>query len=160
MMELGKEGAFSINVYSPGNLIAREITINGNVSLGGDLQHRGFSDEQVAQALMACVGADKVINSKKRWAGAYWYLRWVCNYPVDIQKFCEKIRSLPAEFPNGYECSYESIRKLCNLSFIDYDPSKMDAVKVSRNDMSDFNMCREVALKLGEELGKAYLPNL
>jgi len=160
MMELGKEGAFSINVYSPGNLIAREITINGNVSLGGDLQHRGFSDEQVAQALMACVGSDKVINSKKRWAGAYWYLRWVCNYPVDIQKFCEKIRSLPAEFPNGYECSYESIRKLCNLSFIDYDPSKMDAVKVSRNDMSDFNMCREVALKLGEELGKAYLPNL
>ena len=108
-MELGKEGAFSINVYSPGNLIAQEITINGNVSLGGDMQHRGFSDEQVAQALMACVGPDKVINSKRRWAGAYWYLRWVCNYPVEIPKFCEKIQSLPAAIPAGYECSYESI---------------------------------------------------
>ena len=57
MMELGKEGAFSINVYSPGNLIAREITINGDVSLGGDLQHRGFSDERVARSLIACVGS-------------------------------------------------------------------------------------------------------
>ena len=142
MMELGKEGAFSINVYSPGNLIAREITINGDVSLGGDLQHRGFSDEQVARALMACVGSDKVINSKRRWAGAYWYLRWVCNYPVEIPKFCEKIHSLPATFPANCDCSYESIRKLCNLSFIEYDPSKMDDVKV------------------GEELGKAYLPKL
>lgn len=159
-MELGKEGAFSINVYSPGNLIAQEITINGNVSLGGDMQHRGFSDEQVAQALMACVGPDKVINSKRRWAGAYWYLRWVCNYPVEIPKFCEKIQSLPAAIPAGYECSYESIRKLCNLSFIEYDPSKMDDVKVSRNDLAEFSFCREVALKLGEELGKAYLPKL
>lgn len=160
MMELGKEGAFSINVYSPGNLIAQEITINGNVTLGGDQQHRGFSDEQVAQALTACVGADKVINSKKRWAGAYWYLRWVCNYPVEVTKFCEKIRSLPAAFPAGYECSYESIRKLCNLSFMSYDPCRMDDVKVSRNDQAEFVQCREVALKLGEELGKAYLPDI
>ena len=160
MMELGKEGAFSINVYSPGNLIAQEITINGNVSLGGDMQHGGFSDEQVAQALMACVGSDKVISNKKRWAGAYWCLRWMCNYPVDVLKFCEKIQSLPATLPAGYECSYESIRKLCNLSFMDYDPRKMDDVKVSRNDQAEFMVCREVALKLAEELGKAYLPKL
>jgi len=160
MMELGKEGAFSINVYSPGNLIAQEITINGNVTLGGDVQHGGFSDEQVAEALMACVGPDKVISSKKRWAGAYWYLRWKCNYPVEVPKFCEKIQSLPATFPAGYECSYENIRKLCNLSFVGYDPSQMEAVKVSRNDQAEFSACREVALKLGEELGKAYLPKL
>lgn len=160
MMELGKEGAFSIHVYSPGNLIAQEITINGNVSLGGDAHHNGFSDKQVAEALMACVGDGKVINSKKRWAGAYWYLRWVCNYPGEVTKFCEKIQSLPATFPDSCACSYESIRKVCNLSFMDYDPSKMDAVKASRNDQGEFMMCREVALKLAEELGKAYLPKL
>ena len=79
MMELDKDKEFCINVYSPGNLIAKEITINGNVSLGGDLQHRGFSDEQVAEALLACVGKDKVINSKRRWAGAYWWLQIVTS---------------------------------------------------------------------------------
>jgi len=36
----------------------------------------------------------------------------------------------------------------------------MDDVKFSRNDQAEFKVCREVALKLGEELGKAYLPNL
>ncbi len=159
-MELGKEGAFSINVYSPGNLIAREITINGNVELGGDMQHRGFSDEQVTQALMACVGKDKVIDSKKKWAGAYWCLRWMCNYPVDIQKFCDKIDSLSIDFPAGCECSYESIRKVCTLSFFDYDACMMDKVNYSRNDKTEFFVCREVALKLAEELGKAYLPKV
>ena len=160
MMELDKGKAFSINVYSPGNLIAQTITINGGVQLGGDAQHRGFTDEQVAEALMACVGSDKAINSKKRWAGAYWYLRWVAGYPVDVRKFCEKIRQLPAQFPEGYECSYESIRKVCTLSFVGYDPSRMDEVKVSRNDVGDFNLCREVVLQLGEALGRAYLPKV
>ena len=160
MMELDKDKEFCINVYSPGNLIAKEITINGNVSLGGDLLHRGFSDEQVAEALLACVGKDKVINSKRRWAGAYWWLRWTCNYPVEVAKFCEKIGQLPTKFPAGYECSYESIRKVCTLSFLSYDPSRMDDVKVSRSDQAEFAACREVALKLGEELGKAYLPKV
>ena len=160
MMDLGKEGSFCINVNSPGNLIAQTITINGNVSLGGDMQQGSFSDEQVAEALMACVGRDKVISNKKRWAGAYWYLRWVCNYPVDLQRFCEKIRSLPAVFPEGYECSYESIRKVCTLPFIESDPSRMDEVKVSRSNQAEFATCREVALKVGEELGKAYLPKV
>lgn len=151
---------FSINVYSPGNLIAREITIQGDVLLGGDMRHRGFSDEQVAKALRACVGKDKVICNKKRWAGAYWYLRWVAGYPVEAQKFCEKICSLLREFPADCECSYESIRKICTLSFMQYDASKMDDVKVSRNDQAEFSVCREVALKVGEELGKAYLPQV
>ena len=159
-MELGKEGNFNINVYSPGNLIAREITINGNVSLGGDAEHRGYTDEQVAEALTACVGTDRVISNKRRWAGAYWYLRWVCNYPVEVTRFCEKIGSLPMEVPSGLECCYENIRKICTLPFMECDPTQMDEVKVSNAYRADFAMCREVALKLGEELGRACLPKL
>ncbi len=119
---------------------------------------RQVTDEQLAQALAACVGRERVINNKRRWAGVYWYLRWVCNFPVDVQQFCAKVRSLPMQFPEGLECSYESIRKLCTLSFMSYDAAKMDAVHVSRNDQSDFAMCREVALKLGEELEKICPP--
>ena len=158
--KLKSDDGFTINVYSPGNLIAKTITIEGDVYLGGDVATGGFSNEQIAQALKACVGKGKVIDTKWKWAGAYWYLRWTCNFPVDVQKFCERIKRLELDIPSGCECTYESIRKICSLSFMDYDTHHMDSVKVSRNDQTVFSQCREIALKLAEELGKSYLPKV
>ena len=132
-----------------------------------DIKHRvrelnedsdGYSDKQVARALEASVGKGRVIDAKWKWAGAYWYLRWTCNYPVDAKEFCKKIGTLDLDIPAEYECSYESIRKICTLSFMDYDARRMDIVRVSKNDQSMFSQCREIALKLAEELGNAYLP--
>ena len=155
---MNEDDGFCIKVYSPGNFIAKEITINGGVHLGNNPATGGFTDEQIARALAACVGKGKVIDNKWKWAGAYWFLRWNCNYPVDAQKFCDKINSLALDIPSGCDCSYESIRKICTLSFMDYDVRNMESVKVSRNDQEVFSQCREIALKLGEELGKTYLP--
>lgn len=160
MEEMMKDDGFCIKVYSPGNLIAREITINGGVHLGGNTDSGGFSGQQISKALMACVGKEKVINAKWKWAGAYWYLRWACNYPVDVQKFCDRIADLKLDIPSDYECCYESIRKICTLSFMEYDARVMDAVKVSRSDQDVFSYCREIALKIAEELGKNSLPRL
>jgi hypothetical protein len=56
-----------------------------------------------------------------------------------------------------YECSYESIRKICTLSFMDYDPRRMDLVRVSKNDQGMFSQCREIVGKLTDELGKTGL---
>ena len=117
-----------------------------------------FSDEQVAQALEACVGKGLVIDAKWKWAGVYWYLRWTCNYPVDAKEFCTKIKSLELDIPAELECSYESIRKICTLSFMDYDARRMDTVRASKNDQGMFSQCREIALKLADELGKKFLP--
>ena len=75
-----------------------------------------YSDKQVAEALEACVGKGQVIDAKWKWAGVYWYLRWTCNYPVDAKEFCKKIGSLEMDIPAEYDCSYESIRKICTLS--------------------------------------------
>ena len=153
-----KDDGFCINVYSPGNLIAKEITINGGVHLGTSQAANGFSDEQIARALLACVGKDKVIDAKWKWAGAYWYLRWACKYPVDTQDFCDRISRLPFEQELEYKCDYRNIRELTTLSFMGEDPRKMEKVHYSKNDEKVFVQCREVALKLAEELGKAYLP--
>jgi hypothetical protein len=149
----------TIIINSPGNQITQtENNYYGTVNqCQAETGNDGFSDEQIAKALVACVGKDKVINAKWKWAGAYWYLRWACNYPVDPQKFCEKIAALKMMLPENCECSYESIRKICNLSFMEYDATKMDSVKVSKNDNETYAQCREVALKLAEELGKTYL---
>ena len=155
-----KDDGFCIKVYSPGNFIAKEITINGGVHLGNSPATGGFSDEQVAKALMACVGKGKVIDQKQKWAGAYWYLRWACNYPVDVQKFCDKINALPYEKALEIPCDYNNIRRLCSCSFMDYDVRDMEKVKVSNMDKDVFLWCREIALKLAEELGKSYLPQI
>ena len=77
---------------------------------------------------------------------------------VDAKDFCKKIVSLDLDIPAEYECSYESIRKICTLSFMDCDARRMDIVRVSKNDQGMFSQCREIALKLAEELGNSYLP--
>ena len=107
--------------------------------------------------LESCVGKGLVIDAKWKWAGVYWYLRWTCNYPVDAKDFCAKIKSLELDIPEDCECSYESIRKICTLSFMNYDPRWMDIVRVSKNDQGMFSQCREIALKLADELGKTCL---
>ena len=160
MNNMDQDDGFCIKVYSPGNFIAKEITINGGVHLGTNTATGGFTDEQIAKALAACVGKGKVIDNKQKWAGAYWYLRWACNYPVDVQKFCEKVKSLPYDKPLEIACEYNNIRRLCTCSFMDYDVRDIEKVKVSSMDQDVFSWCREIALKLAEELGKTYLPKV
>ena len=132
-----------------------------------DIKHRvkelneegdAYNDKQVAQVLEASAGKGLVIDAKWKWAGAYWLLRWACNYPVDAKEFCKKIRSLEMDIADEYDCSYESIRKICTLSFMDYDPRRMDSVRVSKNDQGMFSQCREIVLKLVDELEKNHLP--
>ena len=113
-----------------------------------------YSDKLVAQVLEASAGKGLILDAKWKWAGAYWLLRWACNYPVDAKEFCKKIGSLEMDIPAEYDCSYESIRKICTLSFMDYDPRHMESVRVSKNDQSMFSQCREIVLKLVDEFGR------
>ena len=132
-----------------------------------DIKHRvkelneegdAYSDKLVAQVLEASAGKGLILDAKWKWAGAYWLLRWACNYPVDAKEFCKKIRSLEMDIADEYDCSYESIRKLCTLSFMDYDPRHMETVRVSKNDQGMFSQCREIVLKLVDEFQNASLP--
>lgn len=116
-----------------------------------------YSDAHVARVLEHNVGKGLVIDAKWKWAGAYWLLRWACNYPVDAKDFSLKILGMKLNIDVDYECSYESIRKICTLSFMNYDPRWMDLVRVSKNDQGMFSQCREIVLKLTEELGKTAL---
>ena len=45
-----------------------------------------------------------------------------------------------------------------DITFMDYDPRRMDVVRVSKNDQGMFYQCREIVLKLADELGKPGLP--
>ena len=151
---------FSINVYSPGNFIAREITFTGTVNIGnGNTESSGYSDEQIAQAITAINGKQKPLNSKRKWAAVHWCLRWYCNFPPSAKEFCERVKDLPLGNLE-YECDYDSIRHFSTLSFMDQDARFMDKVKPSKQDIGFFQDCRQVVLALVAELGKAVLPKV
>jgi hypothetical protein len=159
-MENENLNGFVVHIYSPGNQIIQTQTNNyyGTVYQGkSESAQNGFSDEQVCKALQACVGKDQVINAKWKCAGAYWCLRWKCYYPVDPKEFCDKIKTLGIVFPDDLDCSYENIRKYCSLSFMDSDPFGKTEIRVSNMDKGTYSICRQIALNLGEELGKTTL---
>ena len=142
------------SVGKSNDIIAKSATINGVGNFDNNTMPDYFSDEQIARTLVACVGKGKVIDNKQKWAGAYWFLRWVCNYPVDVKKCCEKIAGLPDGQVLEIVCDYDNIRRICTCSFMDYDPGALDKVKVSNMDQDVFTWCREIVLKLYEELNK------
>lgn len=151
---------FCINVNSPGNFIAKEITFTGTVNIGGgNTGCGGYTDEQIAQAITAINGVKKPLNSKRKWAGVYWCLRWYCNFPPNAKDFCERVKELPLG-ELEFECAYNSIRHESTLSFMDQDARFMDKVKMSKMDEGFFKECRQVVLALATELGKAALPRL
>ena len=132
-MENENLNGFVVHIYSPGNQIIQNQTNNyyGTVFQGkGESGQNGFSD------------------------GAYWCLRWKCYYPVDPKEFCDKIKTLGIVFPDDLDCSYENIRKYCSLSFMDSDPFGKTEIRVSNMDKGTYSICRQIALNLGEELGK------
>jgi hypothetical protein len=162
-MDKNDKGGFNVHVYSPGNMFANNITFEAPVYIGGGnnpIKQNGFTDENIKNALMNIVGEKKPIDTQWKWAGAYWYLRWACKYPVDMQKFCDKVNGLLYEGEKwGVECKYESVRKYYTLSFMSEDACKMENVRYSRSDEQVFQILREIALQLAEELGKSYLSN-
>ena len=156
-MENENLNGFVVHIYSPGNQIIQTQNNNyyGTVYQGkSEGGQNGFSDEQVSKALLACVGKEKTINAKWKWARAYWCLRWKCYYPVDAKEFCKKIKSLDLGLSDDQDCNYESIRKYCSLSFMDSDPFGKTEIRVSNMEKGTYLICRQIALNLGEELGK------
>jgi hypothetical protein len=111
-----------------------------------------YSDEQVATALVNIVGKNKPIDSKQKWAGAQWFLRWECNYPAKALDFCNKISSLPLPEDLEFQCEYNNIRALSTLSFMNEDARKLEQVKYSKNDEQLFFQMRTVVVALREEL--------
>lgn len=151
---------FCINVYSPGNFIAREITFTGTVNIGGaSSDSGGYSDEQIAQAIRAINGVRKPLNSKRKWAAVYWCLRWYCNFPTNVREFCERVKGLPLGALE-FECDYDNFRRDCTSTFMEQDARYLDKVKASKSDNAFFLQCREVVLALVTELGKAVLPKV
>ncbi len=134
-----------------------ERTETSNMWMGnGEKKKAGntYSDTQIAHALSRIVGKGKPIDSKQKWAGAHWLLRWECGYPVKPQEFCDKIASLPLPDDLEYKCEYRNIREISTLSFMNEDPRFMDSVRYSKNDEAVFFQMKEVVIALQRELSK------
>ncbi len=140
----------NINNY---NVINGNATFNNICEKTNDQQEK-YTDDQVARALANIVGKGKAIDSKQKWAGAMWYLHWVCNYPAKALAFCAKIATLSLPDNIEYACDYNNIRSLATLSFLNEDPRDLEKVKYSNNDQQAFFQLRSVVIALAEELEK------
>lgn len=111
-----------------------------------------YSDEQIARAIEAICGDGKALDTKQKWAGVHWLLRWECNYPARPKEFCDRIATLPLPDNLAYKCDYRNIREISTLSFLNEDPRQMEAVKYSKHDEPLFFQLREVVQALQREL--------
>jgi hypothetical protein len=91
------------------------------------------------------------MSAASAWA---WWRGWYCNFPVKGSDFCEKIATLPFTKPLNPECSYNNIRRIVTLSFMNQDARQLNAVKPSRQDEKVFAECRAVVQALAQELEK------
>ena len=115
-------------------------------------ENKSYTDRQIAVAIEEICGEGKPLNSKQLWAAVYWCLRWYCNFPVKGNDFCNRIAMLPFSRELEYECSYNNIRRLVTLSFMNQDARNMDVVKPSKMDETFFSQCRTVVLALVDSL--------
>ena len=149
-----KEQQGGIVNYFQGATI-HNMVINGNMYNGQAQQtQRQYTDEQVAQALTNIVGKGKAIDSKQKWAGAHWMLRWACNFPARPQDFCERIDRMKLPETLEFKCDYNNIRPISTLSFMNEDSRNLDNVRYSRNDEQMYFQMRAVVIALREELKK------
>lgn len=164
-MEKDKEkqgGSFVVHVYSPGNMFANNITFEAPVYIGGSnnlSEQMGYSDDQIAKAIEAICGKDKPIDTKQKWVAVYWLLRWLCNFPVKVSDFCERIEKLPFTKKLDPECDYNNIRRLATCQLMEQDARKLDSVRPTQADKTLFEQCRPVVMALAQELGRIALPN-
>jgi len=133
--------------------LPREGGENGEERLkGGGEMREGYSDVQIARAIEAICGDGKALDTKQKWAGVHWLLRWECNYPARPKEFCERIATLPLREDLAYKCDYRNIREISTLSFLNEDPRQMERVRYSKNDEAVFLQLREVVQALQREL--------
>ncbi len=147
-----------VNVYSPGNMFASSITFQAPVSFGtatDTVQQNGFTDEQIARALVSINGKDKVLNNYQVWLGACCLLKDKYGFPKNLEACCDKIMSLPYDDDNSLEitCKYESVRKFAYLKFVNEDVTTWDSYQPKDDEKKLFYGCHQVA----RELDKAIL---
>lgn len=151
---------FTINVNSPGNFIANEITFEAPVYFNGQGNNLSvppnYTDEEIALALTNIIGKGKAIDAKWKWAGAHWLLHFACNFPLKAQEFCNRVDLLPLPDDLEFKCDYNNIRPYSTLSFFGEDARQLDKVRCSANDRGAFLLLRPVVKALQEELVRVH----
>ena len=153
------QGATINNIVINGNM-TKSGTENYHNGHGEKAENQKFTDEQIARAIEHIVGKGKAVDSKQKWAGVYWYLRWACNFPLNARQACDRINQLPFSRELEYGCDYNNIRALTTLSFLNENPEQMDAVRYSKGDEQAFFQLREVVVALKDELARVARPKI
>ena len=143
------QGATIHNMVINGNM-----TKNGSENFGSENKKRTvYSEEQVARALLAINGKDKVLNNYQLWLGACCYLMKRCDYSQNLERCCDQIAKLPYGMMKlEIECKYENIRKFSFLKFVKEGIDTWDSYQPRKEEEKLFYGCKAVADELDRTL--------
>lgn len=108
-----------------------------------------YSDEQIARAIKSINGKQNVLNNYQLWLGVCCLLSNKYGFPQNLEKCCERIKSLPYEGESlELECKYESIRKFAYMKFLSENVDEWDTYTPKEEEKKLFNGCKDVAKQL------------
>ncbi len=111
------------------------------------------TDEQIARALVAVTGKDKVLNNQQLWLGACCLLMGKYGFPKNLSLCCEKILGLPyGDEKPELECKYDNIRKFAYMRFVREDVDTWDSYQPKDDEKRLFYGCQAVASELRKTL--------
>ena len=153
-------------VYNLEGANLQNCAFNGNMTNNGSEKYYEerdstktptYSDEQIAQALIAINGKDKVLSNYQLWLGACCYLMGRCNYSRNLEMCCNKINHLPyGDVKLDIECKYDNIRKFGFLRFVKEGVDTWDDYQPKEDEKKLFYGCKAVVNELDFRLNGEY----
>lgn len=148
------QGATINNLVINGNLNQKDSVSNNSGEAKEVRLRPKCTDEQVANALVAINGKDKVLNNYQLWLGACCLLMGKYDFPRNLETCCNRIGNLPYSQLPAIECKYESIRKFSYLKFVKLNVDEWGEYKPNDDEKKLFYGCLAVVQKLDNILQK------
>ena len=110
------------------------------------------TDEQIANAIAAINGKDKILKHQKAFLGICCYLTSTQKWPNNLEACANRVALLDPKGEWFCSCKWESIRKLLVLKFAKKDYSEWNEYKPNESELSIFRECRDVARAFEQQL--------
>lgn len=110
------------------------------------------TDEQIANAIAAINGKDKILKHQKAFLGICCYLTSTQKWPNNLEACANRVALLDPKGEWYCSCKWESIRKFSRYSFALTDYDEWEDFKPNSTENDLFIECRDVARALDQQL--------
>lgn len=119
---------------------------------GGKESDSRATDEQIARAVAAINGKDKILRHQQAFLGICCYLASTQKWPNSLEACANRLGRLDSDGSWFCACKWESIRKFSRYAFALCDYAEWDDLKPNSSERDLFRECRDVARAFEQQL--------